>query len=151
MPLQKVVNGVLRDMTQAEEDAFHAASAATLPQDVLAFAQQVGAQFISGYPDIETKAWPKKQLEAAAILAGETDPAKYPVIAAEIALSGLTASEAATVIATRAGAFEAISGILSGFRQKALADIEAAETNADKIAAFSAAKAAMMQALAPYL
>lgn len=94
--------------------------------DVLEFVKQIGELLTDGYPMVERESWVKKLDEAKAIVAGETDPANYPIIAAEIAITGKTASEVAPVIIAKAIRFEQASGMISGMRQKTIAAIDAA-------------------------
>lgn len=155
MTLTVVENGVRRPATTAEiaaHEAKEAAYAASLKEvlkaEALEFAEAVGRQFTAGYPDSERQSWPVKQAEAKLIVAGETDPARYPVIAAEISITGETAPEVAGVILAKAAIFERAAGLLSGFRQSAIAAIDAAEDAQAARTALDNAKAALAAALA---
>lgn len=155
MTMTVVENGVRRPATaaeiaQREADALalEARQKDVLKAEALEFAEAVGRQFTAGYPDSERQSWPVKQAEAKLIVAGETDPARYPVIAAEISITGESAPEIAGVILAKAAIFERAAGLLSGFRQSALAAIDAAEGAQAARTALDNAKAALSAALA---
>lgn len=155
MTMTVVENGVRRPATaaeiaQKEADALvlEARQKDVLKAEALEFAEAVGRQFTAEYPDNERQSWPVKQAEAKLIVAGETDPARYPVIAAEISITGESAPEIAGVILAKAAIFERAAGLLSGFRQSALAAIDAAEGAQAARTALDNAKAALSAALA---
>ena len=155
MTLTVVENGVRRPATAAEIAAYEAKEAAyaasinaALKAEAMDYAEMIGRQFTAGYPDSERQSWPVKQAEAKFIVAGETDPARYPVIAAEISITGESAPEIAGVILAKAAIFERAAGLLSGFRQSALAAIDAAEGAQAARTALDNAKAALSAALA---
>ena len=155
MTITVVENGIRRpanaaEIAQREADALalEARQKDVLKAEALEFAEAVGRRFTAGYPDSERQSWPVKQAEAKMIVAGETDPARYPVIAAEISITGETAPEIAGVILANAAMFERAAGLLSGFRQSALAAIDAAEDAQAARTALDNAKAALSDALA---
>ena len=112
---------------------------------VLAFADKIASRLTDGYPDAERASWVAKQAEARAIVAGEADPAAYPVIAAEIALTGRDAAELAPVILAKASVYERAAGMISGLRQATLAAVDAA-VSAEEIAAVLASAKAQAEA-----
>lgn len=111
--------------------------------------KQAAAPFLEGYSDGEPFSWDRKAREAELIAGGETDPAKFPVIAAEADALGVTPSEVATAVQTKAAQFAAASGVLSGIRQKWSAAIDAAQSQADLDTAAADNTAALTAALAP--
>ncbi len=117
-------------------------------QLALVHAEEIGQTFLVAYPEVEQKSFPKKETEALLILGGEADPAKFPAISEEIALSGKTAMEAALRIAGKAAILERIAGALSGFRQRAEDDIDGSTSYAEVVAALDSAKAALAASLA---
>lgn len=155
MTITVVENGVRRPATapeiaQREADALasEARQKDVLKAEALEYAEMIGRQFTAGYPASERQSWPVKQAEAKMIVAGETDPARYPVIAAEISITGETAPEVAGLILAKAAIFERAAGLLSGFRQSALAAIDAAEDAQAARTALDSAKAELSAALA---
>ncbi len=120
--------------------------------DLIGLAHQhveaVGRAFVESYPEIEQQSFDKKEAQARAIVGGESDPTKFPLIAEEISLSGKTAAEAATRIVGNAAVLERISGALSGFRQRAEDDINASGDFASATAALDAAKASLAISIA---
>lgn len=115
---------------------------------VLASAEQMGTLFVAGYPDCERQSWPKKQIEANLIAGGETDPKQFPVIAAEVDITGETPADIASWILARAAVFEQAAGIISGYRQIAIAGIDAAGDAEGVQAALDAAMATAAAKLA---
>ena len=132
----------------AEEAAKEAEAIVALRQTVIDFANELSAGFTAQYPTAEMQSWPAKQAEAALIAAGETDPAKFPVIANEAALSGQTPAEIVAKVSTKANQFAPIAGLISAFRQNAHTKIDAAASLAEADAAFEAEKAALLAAIA---
>jgi len=137
---------------QAAHDQKKADAAAArfdqLKAEVLAHAEAVGQAFLAGYPEVEQKSFPEKKAEALAIVAGETDPANFPLIAEETGLTGKSASESAARILQNAGLMTRVAGAISGFRQRAENDIaEAADYDAAR-AAVDGAKALLSASIA---
>ncbi|MFN4098144.1 MAG: hypothetical protein ACK4GT_00070 [Pararhodobacter sp.] len=116
--------------------------------EVMTCTDRYGALFVAGYPDCERQSWPQKLIEARLIAGGEADPEVFPIIAAEAEITGAAPTDIASWILARAAVFEKAVGIVSGFRQMALAGIEAAEDAEGVQAALDAAKALADQKLA---
>ncbi|MAM60871.1 hypothetical protein [Maritimibacter sp. UBA3975] len=114
---------------------------------MLAALKEAEAPYLAGYSNGEPYSWDRKAREADAIAGGETDPAKFPVIAAEAQALGVTPADVAAVVQTKATLFAAISGALSGIRQKWGAAIDAATDQDDLDAAATACQAALTAAL----
>lgn len=96
---------------------------------------QVEAELIGKYSPGERAGFSAKLAEALAIEAGETAPEAYPLVAAEIAVTGRSASETAALIIAKAAVFQQMSGLISGVRQVAETAIDAAETAEEAAAA----------------
>jgi hypothetical protein len=103
-----------------------------------------GARLTAGYPAHERESWPVKIAEARAVLAGETDAAKLPIIATECLFSGVSHADTAANILAKATPFAKASGAISGIRQVAIAKIGAAANGAAIAAALAWADAALI-------
>jgi hypothetical protein len=115
---------------------------------VLAFADEMGTQLLAGYPAAERASWDAKLAEARAIVAGEIDPLKFPVVAAEIGVTGANATDVAAIVLAKAGMFQQAAGLISGLRQATIAGVDAAQTLGEIAAVLDGAKAQAEAAMA---
>src|SRR5690606_33093641 len=99
------------------------AARAAMRADAMAIVMEAIAQIEDGiigkYSQGERAGFDAKLAEARAISNGGADPAAYPLIAAEITVTGRTAEETAAIISAKASVFQQVSGLISGARQKA--------------------------------
>ena len=110
---------VARDLAVAQGDAIGAVNAG---------AGRVRAAFVTEIPGQEML-YVYKAAEAARFLAEATPPTDlttYPLIAAEIGITGATATDVATTYNTQAGLWQVIAAQLETIRLGAIAAIEAA-------------------------
>lgn len=109
---------------------------------VVSQAEAYGERLTAGYPLHEILSWPVKVVEAKAIMAGETDPALFEVIAAECLFTGANHHDAALQVLAKARPFAKASGAISGIRQEAIKRINAARDEAEIAAGLTWARAA---------
>lgn len=114
---------------------------ATAEGIIVSQADEYGSRLTAGYPQHERESWPVKIAEAQAILAGETDPRNVPVIATECLFTGLSWTDTALTIRTKAAPLAKASGAISGIRQGAVRRIRLAQDKAGIDEALAWAKA----------
>lgn len=98
-------------------------------QSVVTVAEAYGERLTAGYPLSERESWTAKAIEAQSITGGQKpDPVKHPLIMTEAMFSGGDPAAIAAVVLAKAALFGRAAGAISGIRQAALADIEAASS-----------------------
>jgi hypothetical protein len=118
-------------ITDAERDALVKAANPLTAQKLLsalaAEYEQRMNQISSSYPQSERESWPVQTAEARALIASAS--ASTPWIDAASAARGVTRSELATRIVSKDNAYRAVSGAMTGVRQKFEDQITAAAGN----------------------
>lgn len=143
-----VIAAISPDETEVHPDDLLAAQKAEAEALVVAQADDYGSRLTAGYPRHECESWPVKIVEARVILAGETDPDNFPIIASECQFTGTSYAVTAASILAKAAPFAKASGAISGIRQETIRQINAAENKAEIAAALGWAKAAADAAFA---
>ncbi|MGG7535360.1 hypothetical protein [Rhizobium sp. 12,4] len=144
---QKFINGVLQDMTAEEEAAFEAGRVVDLPALKSALKAVIDAtaeterlKYITpGAGQALTYAQKADQAQAYLAAVAPVD-ADYPLLVAEIGITGASAAEVANVIKANFAAWQMIGAAIEATRLGTKQAIDAAAAELEARAAFEAAQ-----------
>ena len=100
-------------------------------ESVRLYAETIGRELLSNYPEVEVQSWPVKVTAAEAHLAGTATQRQTDMLTAEANIVGVTIDQLANTIIAKAAVFEQAAAQIAGMRQKVYAQIDAATTEAE--------------------